>query len=476
MKINPFIFRGYDIRGIANKDLNPEIVEHLGRAYGTFLLKRGIKKTIVGHDCRLTGESYSEAIIKGILSTGVDIIDIGLALAGNVYWAQYYFDSPGCALVSASHNPAEYNGFKFGTGFSETVLSDEVQEIRQIAEGGEFSKGTGKLEKKNIKEIYLDDLVKRFPTPFKFRVVVDPGNSTPSVFIPPLLEKAGCSVICSNCNLDGSFPLGTPDPTSREVAERLAKKVILEKADLGFSYDADGDRIGVVDEKGNILWNDLLISLFAADGLNNNPGAKIVFNTLCSKVVQDVICAKQGKPIMWRPGHSFIKAKARKEKAIFAGELSGHFYFLDTFYPHDDGCYSTLRLLNYLSRTKKTLSEAIAGLPQYISSPEIKIYCADEEKVALIKKINPLLKKDFPSAEIIDDERAGDGIRVEMSDEMFVIRYSQNGPYLTIRFEAKRNDGYDYLRGYINKLLHGFKEVGWDSKGNVNIETLTREN
>lgn len=470
MKINPYIFRGYDLRGLVDKDLNPEIVEWLGRAYGTFLVKRGIKKAVVGHDCRLTSESYSQAIIKGMLDSGIDVIDIGLALAGNIYWAQYYFEAMGCVSVSASHNPAEYNGFKFGTGFSSTMNSEEIQELRQIAEKGEFASANGKLEKKDIKQEYFNDLTKRFPVPFDFKVVIDPGNSTPGAFVPELLEKAGCKVICSHCELDGNFPIGTPDPTEKKVAERLSKKVLEEKADIGFSYDCDGDRIGVVDDRGNILWNDILVALFAADALERNPGAKIVFNTLCSKVVQDVIRMKGGEAIMWRTGHSFIKAKAQKEKAVFAGELSGHFYFLDKFYPHDDGCFSTMALLGYLSRLKQTLSQAVAGLAQYISSPEIKIGCPDELKVGLMVKISDKLRQDFPQVEIIDDERAGDGVRLETEDSMFVIRYSQNGPYLTIKFETQKQEKYDELKNYIRELLRNYKEIDWSF--GVNIESL----
>lgn len=469
MKINPYIFRGYDLRGLVDKDLNPEIVEYLGKAYGTFLIKRGIKKTVVGHDCRLTSESYSEAIIKGMLDSGIDVIDIGLALAGNIYWAQYYFKASGCVSVSASHNPAEYNGFKFGTGFSNTMNSEEIQELRQIAEKGEFINGNGKLEKKDIKEEYFNDLIKRFSIPFNFKVVVDPSNSTPGVFVPELIERAGCQVVRSHCELDGKFPIGTPDPTDKKVAERLSEKVLEEKSDIGFSYDCDGDRIGVVDDKGNILWNDILVALFAVDALERNPGAKIVFNTLCSKAVQDVIRMKGGEAIMWRTGHSFIKAKAQKEKAVFAGELSGHFYFLDKFYPHDDGCYSTLALLGYLSQVKQTLSQAVAGLPQYISSPEIKIGCPDELKVGLIDIIAEKLRRDFPLAEIIDDERAGDGVRLETDDSMFVIRYSQNGPYLTIKFEAQKQEKYDELKNYIRELLKGYPEIIWQG---VNLESL----
>lgn len=470
MKINPYIFRGYDLRGLVDKDLNPEIVEHLGRAYGSFLGKRGIKKSVVGHDCRLSSESYSDAIINGILSTGVDVIDIGLSLAGIVYWAQYYFASRGCVSVSGSHNPAEFNGFKFGTGFSSTMSGDEIQELRQIAEKGEFAQGEGKLEKKDIKKEYFADLVKRSGAPFNFKIVVDPSRSTPGVFAPELLKFAGCEVVCSNCEFDGTFPLGTPDPTEKKVAERLAKKILEEKADFGFSYDSDGDRIGVVDNNGGILWNDILVALFAADALERNHGGKIVFNALCSKVVQDVIKSKGGQAIMWRTGHSFIKAKAQQEKAAFAGELSGHFYFLDKFYPHDDGLFSTLALLNYLSRQKKSLSQIVSDLPQYISSPEIKVGCADGVKVGLMKKIAEKLRQDFPVAEIIDDERVGDGVRLEMEDSMFIIRYSQNGPYLTTKFEARTQEKYDELKKYINELLHSYNEVDWSF--GVNVESL----
>lgn len=470
MQINPQIFRGYDLRGIAGKDLNPEIVECLGQAYGTFLARRGIKKTVVGHDCRLTSESYSAAIIKGLLASGVDVVDIGLALAGNVYWAQYYFEASGCVSVSASHNPAEFNGFKFGKNYSLTLVSDEIQELRQITETEEFVKGQGSLKKEDIRTVYFDDLVKRFNTPFRFKVIIDPSHSTPGVFVPELLEQAGCEVVCANCELDGSFPLGTPDPTENIIAQRIARKVISEKADLGLSYDSDGDRIGLVDDKGHVVWNDVLVALFAIDVLAVNPGAPIVFNSLCSKLVPETISAYHGQPLMWRTGHSFIKAKAQQEKAAFAGELSGHFFFLDKFYPHDDGCYSTLRLLNYLQRSGKTLSQAVGGLPRYISSPEIKIGCPDEIKVGLMVKISEKLRQDFSGAQIIDDERVGDGVRLDESDSMIVIRYSQNGPYLTVKFEARTQPKYDEIRDYLKQLLHSYSEIDWSF--GVNVESL----
>lgn len=474
MKINPYIFRGYDLRGIVNKDLNSEIVEHIGKAYGAFLQRRGIKKGVISRDSRATSPQYSEAIIKGLNWAGIDIVDIGMNLIGTFYWSQYYLDCKGGVYVTASHNPAEYNGFKLAIDFSETLVSESIQELRRIVENEDYKQADtpGKAEKQDIRQAYFADLLKRLPIGKEFKVIVDPSCSTAGVIVPDLLRRTGCKVVESNCELDSSFPLGAPDPTGITVAQRLRERVLQEKGDIGFSYDADGDRIGIVDDKGNIIWNDVLVALFAIDVLNDYPGATIMYNTLCSKVVEETILNHGGKPFMWRTGHSFLKKKNQEVKAAFIGELSGHFFFSADFYNHDDGLYSTLRLLKYLAKTNQSLSNAIDSLPKYISSPEIKIYCADEKKVALMEKISPVLKKDFPEAKVIDDERAGDGIRLDFTNGMFVIRYSQNAPYLTVKFEAKTGNRYNYLKNYINKLLHSYEEINWNSKINLNLKAL----
>ena len=474
MKINPYIFRGYDLRGVAGKDLNLEIVEHIGKAYGTYLKRLGIKKAVIGRDSRKTSPEYSQAIIKGLNWAGIDTIDIGLNLVGTFYWAQYFLKCKGGIYVTASHNPAEYNGFKFANDFSETLVSEGMQELRRMVEEDDFEKGKklGKAIEKDIKKDYFDDILKRLPVTKKFKVVVDASCSTAGVIAPDLLKRAGCEVIENNCQLDSSFPLGTPDPTGMVIAERLKNKILETQADIGFSYDADGDRIGIVDDKGGIIWNDVLVALFAIDVLNDHPGAKIMYNTLCSKVVDDVVKQYGGEPFMWRTGHSFLKKKNQEVGAAFIGELSGHFFFSKDFYNHDDGLYSTLRLLKYLSGVGKPLSGIVDSLPKYISSPEVKLFCADDKKVKLMEKISPILKKDFPKAEIIDDERAGDGVRLEIKDSMFIVRYSQNGPYITIKFEAKTKGEYNKLKKYINELLHSFEEVDWSNKINVNTESL----
>lgn len=474
MKINPYIFRGYDIRGVVGEDLNSEVVEHIGKAHGTFLKRRGITKAIVGHDCRETSPQYSKDIIRGLNWAGIDVIYIGMELVGTFYWSQYYLKCAGGAYVSASHNPAQYNGFKLAIDFSETMVSESIQELRKMIEEDDYEKGDvpGKVEEISVREAYFEDLLKRFSIKKKFKIVVDPSCSTAGVIVPDILKRAGCEVVESNCNLDPTFPLGASDPTDVVIARRLQKEVLDAKADIGFSYDTDGDRIGIVDEKGTIIWNDVLVAILATGVLKKHPGSIIMYNTLCSKVVEDVILREGGKPFMWRTGHSFLKKKNQEVKAAFIGELSGHFFFSKDFYNHDDGIYSTLYLLNYLANTNQSLSEAIGSFPKYISSPEIKIYCADDRKVSLIKEMVPLLEKDFADAEVIDDQRAGDGVRVDSKDGMFVIRYSQNAPYLTVKFEAKTEERFNYLKKYINDFLHNYKEIDWNSKINLNTESL----
>jgi len=475
MKVNPYIFRGYDIRGLVDVDLNPEIAEHIGKAFGTYLKRRGVTELVVGRDARATSPAYSEAVIRGLASTGANIIDIGMTLVGTFYWAQYFLNRKGGAYISASHNPAPFNGFKLADDFSETLVSDGIQELLRLIEAEDYDVGAraGTCEKRDISESYFDDLIRRIPTVARCKVLVDAGALTAGTLAPELLQRAGYDVIEKNCAIDSSFPLGSVDPTALEVVERLRKEVLEARADIGFTYDADGDRIGVADEKGDIIWNDTLVALFALDTLKLHPGATIMYNILCSKAVTETITANGGKPFMWRVGHSFLKKKNQEVGAAFIGELSGHFFFSKDFYNHDDGLYSTLRLLQYLGRTGQTLSRAVADLPYYVSSPEIKIFCADDKKAALMAKIAPMLEEKFPAAQVISDERAGDGVRLDLQDGMFVVRYSQNGPYLTVKFEGKTQERYDELKSYINGLLHKFSEIDWKSDININLEALS---
>jgi len=466
------VFRGYDLRGEVDEDLDEENVEILGRAYATWLLKRRIYDCVVGYDCRLTGPAYRDAIVRGLTESGITVFDIGMTLSQISYFAQYVFRTRGLVMITASHNPKEYNGFKFGTGFSETMVTEDIQSFRELVASGKFesTEPKGKHITQDVFPTYLEDLLRHTPADSigKFKVVVDSCAATTGIFLPQILRAVGCEVIEQNTTPDGNFPVGTPDPTEREVQERLADGVKKAGADLGFSYDCDGDRMGVVDNEGNLIWNDTLCSLYAKDVLEHLPGSKIVFNTLCSKQVDDVVRQSGGEPVMWMTGHSFIKAKVREVSAPFGGELSGHFYFTDNFYGHDDGAVASLRLLAYLTKQKKTLRQVIDELPHYVSSPEVKVGCPDGIKFDIVsKELGGLIKKLYPAAKYVEI----DGVRMDTTDEMVIIRASQNGPYLTVKFEGKTQEAYDKLKKQVSEILHSNKNIDFDH--GVNVDTLS---
>lgn len=474
MKVNPHIFRGYDLRGIVDKDLNAEIVLHIGKAYGTYLKRLGQTKALVSRDSRETSPVYSEKIIEGLSWCGLDVVDIGMQMVGMFYWSQYHFKIPGGVFVTASHNPAQFNGFKLANDYSETLVADGMQTIRKMVENEDYEQDDkpGTVIKNDIRPDYYKDILDRIKIERKLRVMIDASNTSAGEIISELARRAGCEVVEYNTKIEPSFPLGVADPTEEYIMERMREEILECDADIGFTYDADGDRIGVIDEKGIPIWNDVLVALFAIDVLADHPGTKILFNTLCSKAVPETILAHGGQPVMWRVGHSFLKKKNQEVKAAFIGELSGHFFFSADFFNHDDGAYATMRLLQAMGRTNETLSQMVGELPQYKSSPEIKVFCPDDKKAGLIGIIADKLRKDYPEAEVIDDERAGDGVRLEFSDAMFVIRYSQNGPYITVKIEAKFDDKYETLRKYIAGALHSHPEIDWQNPVSANVGAL----
>lgn len=385
--VNPVIFRGYDLRGLTDSELNQDVLYTLGRAYGTYLAQRRIGECSVGRDNRLTGEGYSQAFIQGLNDSGIDTFDLGLSLSQIVYFSCYEFKTKGGAMVSASHNPKEFNGLKLVTGYSETMVTEDVQAFKALVGSQKFSTGQGKNQPIDIFPAYLKHLLKHFALKKKWKIVVDASCSTPGMFYPEIFRAAGCEVIEQNTQLDGNFPMGVPDPTEMKVLKRLGEGVKTAGADIGFAYDPDGDRMAVVDEHGQTLWMDSIVALFAKDVLDTLPGAPIIYNTLCSRQVTDAIIEAGGKPVMWVTGHSFIKAKVKAEAAPFGGELSGHIYFTDNFYGHDDGAYASLRLLAYLERKNQTLSQAADLLNKYVSSPEIKFGLADAIKFEFIRTV-----------------------------------------------------------------------------------------
>jgi len=464
MQINPNIYRGYDLRGVSGVDLSPEVYYTLGRGYATFLTQRRITLCPVGCDNRLTSEEYKNSFIKGLNDGGIDTIDLGLSMSQIIYFSSYEYLTKAGAMITASHNPKEYNGLKLSVGYSDTMVTEEIQALKKIVEKGVFSKGQGKNTKKDIFPIYLAEITKYFNLSKKWKVVIDGCNTGSGIFYPQILRSAGCEVIEQNCIPDGNYPLGNPDPTETEVLERLAKTVIKEKADIGFAYDADGDRIAVVDNTGQVLWMDTIVALYAQDVLDFIPGAPIVYNNLCSKVVSETIVNKGGQPIVSRTGHSFVKAKIKEVRSPFGGELSGHIFFMDNFYGHDDAAYASLRLLSYLERTNQDLRQAVEKLPKYFSSPEIKLGLADNLKFQLIAgPIKEDLIKLIPDGTVNEI----DGVRIDTKESMVVVRASQNGPYLTTKFESKTLDGYDELKTGIAKIFKKYPEIDWSTGSNT---------
>lgn len=467
-KIDPTIYRGYDIRGLVGEQLSEEVYFKLGKAYATFLYQRQIRECVVARDMRETSEKYAKSFSDALVESGINVIDIGLSLTQIMYFAQYHYLSKGGAMITASHNSIEYNGLKLAVGFSDTLITKEIQEVRVIAEKEEFKSydSKGSYTQDDVFPAYKADLFKRVPLHnSKLKVVVDAINATTGKFLPEILREAGCEVVEQNTELDSSFPLGTPDPTERKVLDRLAEGVKKNGADLGVVYDSDGDRLGIVDHEGNLIWNDVLVALFAKDILNFLPNSPIVFNTLCSKTTSDAIRNAGGDPVIWSTGHSFIKAKVKETRSPFGGELSGHFFFMDNFYGHDDGAFATLRLLQYLDRTGKSLKDTVDELPKYVSSPEIKLGLADDIKFQLIdNEIAQEVRDLFPNGKYVDI----DGFRADDEDRMLIIRASQNGPYITIKFEGRTEEQYQELKTQIKNLLEKYDQINWDEGVNIN--------
>jgi phosphomannomutase / phosphoglucomutase len=464
------VFRGYDIRGLSDTELTAENVEELGKTYATWLIQRRIPDCVVGYDCRLTSPSYAEAICRGLTSSGIHVINIGMTLSQIAYFAQYLFRTKGMVMVTASHNAKEYNGFKLARDYSATMLTDDINAFKQLYLSGNFKTtgAEGSYREVDIKQEYIADVLRLSAPTKKFRIVVDSCDATAALFLPDILRQAGNDVIELDSVPDGHFPVGTPDPTERFVMTRLADKVKAEKADLGFAYDADGDRIGVVDAEGELIWDDTLCALYAKDVLTRLPGSSIVFNVLCSKQLTETILASGGIPVICKTGRAFIRRKIQETSAVFGGELSGHFYFIDNFYGHDDSAIASLRLLSYLTESDQTLKEAVARLPRYISSPEIKVGCPDDEKLAIVsQEIAPRIRTLYPKAGYTDI----DGIRMDTDTEMLIARASQNGPFITLKFEAKSQAMYDQLKNQISEILHSIDSI--DFTHAVNVDSLT---
>ena len=378
-KLKKTMFREYDIRGLVSEDeLNQESCQAIGKGFGTFLKQHEVSETVVGFDAREYSERLKDALVKGITSTGVNVTEIGQVLVPIAYFTQCYLDIKGVAMVTASHNPQGWSGFKLGHDFETTLLPDDIKILYQIILEERFIKGQGKIKKQpEIIRAYTDYLIKKIHLKKPLKVVVNAGNGTAGPIVPPILRKAGCQVVEQFCNIDFTFPHHEPNPANLEALKALSSKVKETGADIGLGFDGDGDRLGVVDEKGNIVWPDRFLILLARRVLQEKPGSKIVFDVKCSQALIEDIEKHGGEPIMWKTGHSYIKQKAKEVEAALAGERSGHIFYRSGYYSYDDAVFASLKLLEYLSGEEKTLSEIMLTTPQYITSPTWHVDCPD---------------------------------------------------------------------------------------------------
>ena len=446
--MNPLIFREYDIRGMVGKDLTPDVVREIGRGYGTMMRNLGKRHVTVGRDNRLSSKDFRDAIVDGILSTGIDVTDCGLIPTPLLYFSLFHLPVDGGVQITGSHNPPEFNGFKLCVGKT-TIHGKEIQHVREIIESGKLSQGKGTLKEYDIITPYLEMVKSKIKLNKKLKVVLDGGNGTSGLIAPKLLRDLGCEVTELYCNLDGNFPNHFPDPTVVKNLTDLIKKVKSEKADVGIGYDGDADRIGVVDNDGNIIWGDQLMIIFARDILKRKKGAKVVFEVKCSQNLGNDIKKHGGIPIMWAAGHSLIKDKMLKENAEFGGEMSGHIFFKDGYFGFDDAIYASLRLLLILSNTNQKITEMLADVPKTFTTPEIRVDCPDEEKFDVVKKITADFKKEYDVIDI-------DGARVIFNGGWGLIRASNTQPVLVVRFEAETEEKLEDFKKILYQRLNKF--------------------
>ena len=456
------MFREYDLRGReADDELNDSSMYYIGRGFGTYLRKRNIDTAVVGHDARGTSESFHKSVIKGLTECGINVVDIGTVTTPMGYWAQYFLKVKGLVTVTASHNPVGWNGVKLGSDLSYTLLTDELQEVYTIIEKEEFTDGKGSIRKEHIVEPYIKDLLSRVKITKKFKVLVNTGNGTAGPVHVQTLKRTGSDIVEHFTNVDSTYPNYTPNPDGTSMMEDTGKQTVRNGCDYGFAFDGDGDRLGLVDEKGNTIWPDRYIILLSRLVLSKHPGAKIIFDVKVSEALPEDIKAHGGIPIMWKTGHSYIKSKLAEEKAAMAGEMSGHIFFVDDFYGFDDGLFAALKMMEYLSTQEKTLSDIIAGTPYYVSTPTIQVKTTDEDKYKVVEQLTAEFKKD--GNRVVDIN----GARVYFDDGWGLVRASSNTPTLVLRFEAKTQEGLDKIKAIFKQRLDRFDVVSkdWDSTG-----------
>ena len=445
--MNPEIFREYDVRGVVNRDLNPDVVYLLGRAIGTYAIHHNVRQMSLGRDCRISSETYQDAVSRGLMAAGVDIIDIGLCATPMLYFSIRHLGVDGGVMITGSHNPPDFNGFKICIG-PDTIYGEEIQNLRRIIESETYTAGKGNIRREEISGKYQDYLFRNVSVGKNLKVIVDAGNGVGGFFALPILRRYGCDVTDLYCDPDGHFPNHFPDPTIPENLRELIRLVSSGKADAGIAYDGDADRLGVITDRGEVLWGDELLLLFARYILKKNPGAAIIGEVKCSQKLYDDITENGGRAIMWKAGHSLIKGKMKEEKALLAGEMSGHIFFADRYFGYDDAIYASLRMLEILSETGMKLSELLADVPKTFTTPEIRVDCPDRIKFRVVEAVKERFLKTHDIISI-------DGIRIPFGDGWGLLRASNTQPVLVLRFEATSEERLSAIRSNIEGVLNG---------------------
>lgn len=455
MKLERTMFREYDVRGReSDAELNDRSVEIIARAHGTFLKKRGIGEAVVGHDNRSTSQDFYQAAMRGLRSTGVDVIGVGMCLTPMFYWSQYHFKVRGGVMVTSSHNPQGWNGLKLAHGYSATLLGEELEEVRRLAESEEFAEGDGTFREEEILKEYRADLLGRVKLSRPLKVVVNTANATASFFSPKILREFGCEVVEHNTDPDPHYPNYSPNPAKKEMIEDTGRVTVLNGADVGLAFDADGDRLGVTDEKGQVIWPDRWVMLLARSVLKEHPGAKIVFDVKVSEALPEDIRAHGGTPVMWKTGHSYIKRKMHEEGAPLAGEMSGHIFFGGKYYyGFDDANFAALKLLEHVAASREPLSEIVADAPYYVSTPSYHAEAGDKVKYRIVEELTEEFKKE--GYRVVDIN----GARVYFNGGWGLVRASSNLPDLGLRFEAKTEKEMREIENVFVKKLSRYPEV-----------------
>ena len=458
--LNPEIFREYDIRGIAAEDLHPEAVYILGLATGEYFREHNETKVLVGRDNRLSSDRIRENLVSGLTAAGCSVVDIGTVITPLFYYSRILYNINAGLMITASHNPAEFNGFKVALGPA-TIHGEEIQNLYKLAKKIDISQkiavrsiNPNLVEYKDPVNDYLDMLSEKLKLGAKrLKVVVDCGNGTASLFAEKFLIDLGCEIIPLFCESDGSFPNHHPDPVSSANLQILKKVVLENKADVGIGFDGDGDRLGVVDDEGSIIWGDQLMVLYWREILPKHPGTNCIVEVKCSQALVEEIERLGGKPVMYKTGHSLIKAKMKELGAVFTGEMSGHMFFADEYFGFDDAFYASGRLLRILSNSKKSLSEMLSDVPKYFSTAETRVPCSDKDKFKVVK----LFRDNFENTNTVIDI---DGARVLFDGGWGLVRASNTQPVIVARCEGKTKEDLEYISRTIKEGLLNFPQVG----------------